>query len=643
MEIHIRFRRARASAAVAGALAAASADAVAQTPQAPVPDRAGRIAAAAAELPEGLRPSLGRALERVHRFERACLELGLLGRDGAVAPSAFEGADDAQLDRITEFLREGTLREGEPGVYPGAAAFAFGERGAPLEQLVECGRYHAGWAAARDAIAADPGLAPEHALAALTDAVLTARPLEGSEDALRFAGVASEQRRFAPLGNGGLCFVVWGLLHEPSFWEREGIAAGARADLIHAIVSRGPTTELATWTATRTLRPPLVWDEERPGRGVVFSAAAPRGRVGFSARDEAFVRAVRDRVVRGELPAESGPGERRLRAWCATMLHWILTERGTALAADEAMRRGTLDERKQYWTDLARRVSFDDFRAAYVDELVALGSRAEGLGDTRRIAALEALAETGELDPAEAEELARLRADAERGRTRLARHMGDLLVQSGGAEHYAAVAATLAGPTESLLADLAPDVARAHWLGDAWVRLGLTPSEQSTWVVEDHLDGLGPLPAYGLESLVMSTASWALPGAEVTLDRVLAEGDLSARSAAVANPRWMTEERFEAEWRRLARDHDGADAAPGDRSKARVALITSLGGREGEGARRLLLESFEAGRWRDPADPGCWWNLDVAGSRDRVLSLLSPEDRRGLVERGLGPAALLDG
>lgn len=666
MDHQIRTQAACACIAAMTALAATAGRASAQVPR-PVggdgPLKGRRAAAPDVALPDGLRPSLARAIDGVHRFERACLDLGLLGPDGAVDPSAFEGADDARLDEITEFLREGV-----EGMYPGAGAFAFGERGAPLEQLVECGRYHAGWLAARRALGEDPELTPAHALAALADDVLSAPPLEGSEAAQRFAERASSQRRFAPLGNGGLCFVVWGLLHEPAFWGRGGLPSNAREELIHAIVTMGATSELATWTATRVLRPPLARRDDRPGRGVAFSAGEDRGRVGFTERDEAFVRRVRDRILRGEMPARPagdagssgdtgnsrttgaagaapGPSEKRLRAWCATMLHWILSERGTVPTADDAMRRGTFDERVQYWTDLARRVSFDDFRAAYVDELVALGSRAEGLGAAERIAELEALAESraadGGLGPDEAAELERLRLDAERARTRLVRHMADLLVQSGAADHFAAVAATLAGPTESLLADIAPHTARAHWLGDAWIRLGLTPNEQATWVLDDHLDGVGPLPDYGLESLVMSTASWSLPGAEATLGRVLSEGDLAARSAAVVNPGWMSEERFESEWRRLARDHDAEGADPVASSKARVSLVLSLAQRDDAAARRLLLESFEEGRWRDPSDPRCWSNVLFGASRDRVLGALSPEERQGLVDRGLAPPELL--
>jgi len=662
MDHKIRFQAAGTCLAATLAFVATAGRAGAQDappapgPEAPgsqAPDDGRRVPASDVALPEGLRPSLARAVEGVHRFERACLDLGLLGPDGAVDPAAFEGADDARLDEITEFLREGA-----EGVYPGAGAFAFGERGAPLEQLVECGRYHAGWRAARRALSEDPGLTPVHALAALSDDVLSSPPLEGSAAALRFAERASSQRRFAPLGNGALCFVVWGLLHEPAFWEREGVPRGARSDLVHAVVRMGPTSELATWTATRVLRPPLALREGRAARGVAFTAGEDRGRVGFTERDEAFVRDLRDRIVRGQVPVRTGPDgvgpvlasaptEKRLRAWCATMLHWILSERGTVLAADEEMRRGTFDERVQYWTDLARRVSFDDFRAAYVEELVALGSRAEGLGDAARIAELEARAESlateGGLGPEEAAELEQLRLEAERARTRLVRHMADLLVQSGGTDHFAAVAATLAGPTESLLADIAPHTARAHWLGDAWIRLGLTPSEQATWVLDDHLDGVGPLPDYGLESLVMSTAAWALPGAEASLGRILADGDLGARSAAVANPGWMSEERFETEWRRLARDHAADGADPVGRSKARVSLVLSLAQRSDGTARRLLLESFEEGHWRDPSDPGCWSHCLVGASRERLFGVLSPEERRGLVERGLAPPGLIGG
>ena len=95
--------------------------------------------------------------------------------------------------------------------------------------------------------------------------------------------------------------------------------------------------------------------------------------------------------------------------WTATMLDRVLRDRGTVVDADAWMRRGTLAERRRFWTDLASTSAFPDLHAAMLDELTALANGEVGLAGDARIAELRAV------------ELPRWRERAERAEAATAR------------------------------------------------------------------------------------------------------------------------------------------------------------------------------------------------------------------------------
>ncbi|MEO1697090.1 MAG: hypothetical protein AAFU73_07335 [Planctomycetota bacterium] len=619
---------------------AAFAGAVPARPPVPATQEQARAAVeppACSDLPAGLHPAVARALGPVHAFERRCIELGIIGPGGALDETPAFGADDARFESLRSFL------SGDDEVFPGVSAFRSDGAPTTLQDIVACGRFHAGWRGAR-ALADDPSVNGDVLLRALEADVVTAEPIEGSEDAVRMHRRALEQGAFAPLGNGGVTCVVWGALVDGGFWTEARGGAAARAGVLHRILERGANGDgWARRAALETLVLPLAWNEVQPGRGVAGSSPRARGTLGFTAQDQRLAVELRDGLLAVDATADADAlDERRARLeYAAVMLQRILRDRGTVLAADEALRRGSLPERLQFWRDLARRSSFEDFRAAYLDELVAVGVRADGLGDAARIAELRSRAD--DLSDAEMQELARLERAADVQRRGLVAAMGDLLVDRGGPLHFAAVASTLAGPTEALLAAVVPEANRNNVLGGAWRRLALQSSEQCHWIVEDRLEGTIELPDYGYETMVMSAASHALPGADAVLTRVLEEGSLTERAAAITNPGWLDADRFEAAWRDLDGDFGEARGA-NTRARVRVAwcLVGALGRRPPAERRPLLLESFERGRWRDTDSPDCWWNLDLGGSRDRMLEVLGPAERASLVERGLAPPALAE-
>lgn len=580
--------------------------------------------------PSCVRPALERALAHVHRFELRCLELGLLGELGRPNPRVFERA----TEELVAFL-EGSERD----LFPGLGAFAFSTKDATLQQIIECGRYHAGFRAFERALREDPHMGPADVLAGLSDAMLTAPPRSGSEQAQRFWTRGREQRRLAPLGPGSFCYVAWGALVTPKFWASRGRAA--REKFISTVLRRIPATEIQSWTCQRVLQIPLAWTDDRPARGIATARALTRGELGFTAADQDWMTETRTAILSGE-PIETEAGAERIEEWSRTMLDRILRERGAALIADERLRRGTLAERKRYWSDLANERPFEDFRAAFLAELYTIAAGADAFPRSDRMIALEEKEAARTLTDAERAELAGSRRRLDTARCDLVGHMAKMLATNAGEIHYAAAAAVLAGPAEHALVTVGAPAERETALAHGWVQLGVTPSPQSIWVVEAHLQGSAPIPRRGVQAIVGMLSLHKPPGWEGTMDAAFQSDDRAAREIAIANPGWMSEERYGAEFDRLLGDLSNEGLSADERSSLRACLIASLADESQPAGRSRLLKSFEDGLWSESAGEGSWVHATSRATRRRVLARLSEEERREFVERGLVSGGVFD-
>lgn len=606
----------------------------------PAPDASGDVRRTPALPAAPLRPELAAAARAVHAFERRCFALGLYTPAGTVHPRPFPR--DAPEDHpVRAFLLEGGPVEGG-AAFPGWAGFAFDGESPTLEHLLECGRYDAGYAAASALLEAAPDLDPRELLRALADEVITAADPAADELGARLHVIASRQRRLAPLGNGSLAYVAWGLLMQPAPWERrEGDERLGREAFVSSVLARGATSEVSSWVAERVLQPPLAWTEERAGRGIAMARGRSRGRIGFTEADQALLEGLaRDPRVDGSSPAIS---EARLQEWVATMLDRVLRDRGTSMDADARMRRGSLAERRRYWSDLAVTSSFPDLHAAAVEELHALSTGSAMLPGAERLLALRDAAAVGPLTEEEAEELASLERDVRAARTALARHLLAVVTDAAGPDRVARMTASLAGELHEALGGVGTPRLRERLLGEAWRRLSWTNSEQGLWVVRDHLDGLAVLEGSAASAMISGLVIHRRDGADALLAEVCRRGGVLERGAAVANPQWMTGEAFGRDVGGLMERTADRALAPFERQRLRLDVLSALGRWEGPEADRLLRQSFEQGLWSEEAGPDSWSRTARGPWLDRVLARVGEAERAELVERGLVPAALFEG
>ena len=583
--------------------------------------------------------ALSRATEAVHAFERDCFAWGLLTPSGTVNPRPLPQSAPWDHPLHARLLKGGRV-DGSAD-FPGYEGFAFEGESPTLAHLIECGRYHAGHAAAGELLGQAPRFEPGVLLAALADEVICAPDPGADEMSARLHSIATEQRRLAPLGRGSLAYVAWGLLMRPAAWEREeGDARMTREAFVAAVLARGATSEVSSWVAERVLQPPLAWTDERPGRGVALPRGRSRGLFGFTSGDQSFLEGLRAELASAvEVPASKMP-RARLVEWTATMLDRVLRDRGTAVDADAWMRRGTLAERRRFWTDLASTSAFPDLHEAVLDELTALANGGVGLAGDARIAELRAAAALRPLSSAEASELEALERSARSDGAALARHLFVTLTAAGGPGNVAALATSLSGELVGALGNFGTPELRERLMGEAWRRLSWTDSEQGLWVVRDHLEERLVLAPGAASAMITGLVIHRREGADVLLADVCRRGGALERGAAVANPAWMEPGSFSREVGSLFSRTVDPELAPMERARLRLDVLSAIDRWDGPEAHDLLLRSFEEGLWSERAGGDSWSRTARGPWLDRVLALVGAEARMDLVARGLAPAAL---
>ncbi|MEC8513109.1 MAG: hypothetical protein VX015_13280 [Planctomycetota bacterium] len=592
-----------------------------------------------AVMPAPLPAALVRAAEAVHAFERDCFERGLLTPSGTVNPRPLpQGVSEEHPLHV--HILEGGRVDGAAD-FPGYEGFAFQGESPTLAHLIECGRYHAGHAAAAELLGEAPGFDPGELLAALADEMICASDPGASELSARLHSIATEQRRLAPLNRGSLAYVAWGLLMHPEAWDRaDDDVRMTRDAFVAAVLARGATSEVSSWVAERVLQLPLAWTDERPGRGVALARGRSRAPFGFTARDQAFLEGLRAAFASD--PAISAPGMPRARLveWNATMLDRVLRDRGTIVDADARMRRGTLAERRRFWTDLASASSFPDLHAAVCDELALLANGEAGLAGAARIAELRAAAAIRALSGAEAGELDALERSARTEGAALARHLLMTVTAAGGPENVAALATSFSGELGEALGDFGTPQLRERLMGEAWRRLSWTDSEQGLWVVRDHLEQRVVLEPRAASAMITGLVIHRREGADVLLAEVCQRGGALERGAAVANPQWMEPESYSLEVGSLLSRTVDPELAPKERAQLRLDVLSAIDRWDGPEAHALLLRSFEEGLWSARAGGDSWSRTARGPWLDSVLALIGTEARTDLVARGLAPATL---
>lgn len=264
---------------------------------------------APARLHECLHPALWPALQRVHALEAAYIELSILTPEGTLVPTPPR--QDSPAGKL--------LMEGRPGLFPGLAAFDFVRPGdpppsVPIELLLECGLYNAGYEAARAAWAAAPDLTPSDLLATVEERFLMAEPVLGTDLARDLHRRSLQQQRLGALTHGSIGYVLFGFLHLSEFWRDRQTARG---EFISGLLERGIAGPLPAWTVRRALQAPLQQNSPTAARGIAMGWDSRRGPVGFlpahEARLDALLReleAERDRflqpVAPGPLPPSGG-------------------------------------------------------------------------------------------------------------------------------------------------------------------------------------------------------------------------------------------------------------------------------------------------------------------------------------------------
>ncbi|MEE2940749.1 MAG: hypothetical protein VX460_10225, partial [Planctomycetota bacterium] len=485
-----------------------------------------------------LSAALARATEAVHAFERDCFERGLLTPSGTVNPRPLpQGA--AESHPLHVHLLEGGHVDGAAD-FPGYEGFAFQGESPTLAHLIECGRYHAGHAAAQVLVDDRPRFDPRELLTALADEMIRAPNPGASDLSARLHSIATEQRRLAPLNRGSLAYVAWGLLMHPTAWDRaDDDVRMTREAFVAAVLARGATSEVSSWVAERVLQPPLAWTDERPGRGVALVRGRSRGTFGFTADDQGFLEGIRAKLAAADEAVTLEMPRARLVEWNATMLDRVLRDRGTVVDADARMRRGTLAERRRFWTDLASTTAFPDLHAAVLDELGALADGEAGFAGAARIADLRAAAAVRTLSEAEAGELDALERSSRTEENALARHLLMTLTAAGGPENVAALATSLDGEVKQVLGGFGTRGLRQRLMGEAWRRLSWTDSEQGLWVVQDHLDERMVLEPGAASAMITGLVIHRRDGADALLAEVCRRGGARERAAAGAHPGWV--------------------------------------------------------------------------------------------------------
>lgn len=603
------------------------------------------------------------ALKRVHRLEARYLELGFYVPNGLLNP------EPPQPDS------EGTafLLGSEPELFPGLDAFEFqqgegtareGEnRGGsslqlPIEQLLESGLYEAGYQGAKAALASHPKLLPEDVWRCFDDAFLDGEPVRPGDDARLVDLAAKGQRRLGLLGNGSIAYVAWGFLHLDEFWKDR---LPQREEFLAVLIDRGVVSERSAWAVRRALQRPLKRSAERPARGIAMDLDRLAGTVGFTARHEAVL----ERLVADlEDIRRSADGQQALAptlrytradgtvvtwenplahlpAWSAEMLSWVQRELRPDRFAGELRRGDTLAKRLLYWTELAKRVPFAALREEVLAELRAIVEGADMLPGAERYAELRSLEATGELSEADRAELEKLVRGRREMHEALICHMAPLLVLSGKADHYVAVAATLAKDVTAILGATFDEFAQSRLLGSAWGALSVEPHPESLWVLRQHLfEPNQRLPSYAMGPMLVLSAQHALPGYEVLMEDFLREGNLRERGAVLCISAWLPAPRYEEELGRLVGDHRNLDLSDWDRSSSLYNILNSLENRNDETARAIAVRSFYEGRWAE--SEGRWsWANSHASVHAWAVAQLSAEDRAVLLEKKLVPPGLL--
>ena len=589
--------------------------------------------------PSKLSSPLVRAIEAVHAFERDCFARGLLTPSGTVNPRPLPRGAPADHPLHLHLLEGGSV-DGAAD-FPGYEGFAFQGESPTLAHLIECGRYHAGHVAAEVLLREAPRFDPRELLAALAEEEIRAPRPGAGELSARLHSIATEQRRLAPLNRGSLAYVAWGLLMHPAAWEREDDDVRmARDDFVAAVLARGATSEVSSWVAERVLQPPLAWTDARPGRGVALARGRSRGPFGFTADDQGFLAGLRAELAAAGEVSTAGIPRARLQEWNATMLDRVLRDRGTTVEADARMRRGTLAERRRFWTDLASISAFPDLHAAVLDELAALANGEADLAGSGRIDALRAAAATRALSDEEASELRALERSARAEGTALARHLLTTVTAAGGPANVAALATSLCGELREVLGGFGTPGLRERLMGEAWRRLSWTDSEQGLWVVRDHLEERLTLEPGAASAMITGLVIHRRDGADALLAEVCQRGGALERGAAVANPQWMEPQDYAREvGSLLSRTVDPA-LDPRERERLRLDVLSAIDRWDGPEAHALLLQSFEDGLWSARAGRDSWSRTARGPWLDSVLALIGAEARTDLVARGLVPAGL---
>lgn len=541
----------------------------------------------------------------------------------------------------------------------------FDFRGTALPSMklaVDSVLYDAGYRAARELLAGQPGFDPASLLALIRDKVVRADPLLRSETASAFHATEQRTGALAPLGNGkALGLLTWGLLYQKDFWASE---EHDREAFISELLSHGFDSRFVAATVRLALEPPLLpprkeLAKEKTGHPIAGPLDALRGKVGFTKLHE---KQLMDdlRLVQEikRLPGDDedldladftleelpGGGLRRhltkrghIKVWLPMMLDLVRRELYPGDYSLRLRHGETVEERELFWRQLFGLHGYFAGRDEVLAELRAIFTDQDAHPLSARIEGLEARALAGDLSEEEMAELEHLKEVRSADRLETIETMTNLLATYGATQQFTDMVETLSQILPEALEPLG-GYGASSVLYTAWGGAAIQDTPEVVGELERYLDGDSALSPMGAERFLYLVGPRGYPGSSGLLERVLDEGSVREITASISNSSWLNRGQLERVTDELLERFDRSGTSDSDRASITGGLISAIINQsDAKRAKTDLLRTINEGRWADTESEASWFRyLPRPGSikMRRIRELFTPAEIKALVLEG---------